>query len=91
MHQDSRVWIIGAAKKIEGGMSGSPIVNDNCFAIGVVCAGWDTDGERWPSGPNPRLVHNLPGWLLQELRGDAQGPVPKTSSTTTKGNPAPSA
>ena len=75
MHQDSRVWIIGAAKNIEGGMSGSPIVNDDCSAIGVVCAGWGTDGERWPSGPNARLVHNLPGWLLQELRGDAQGPV----------------
>ena len=75
MHQDSRVWIIGAASKIEGAMSGSPIVNDNCFAIGVVCAGWGTDGERWPSGPNPRLVHNLPGWMLQELRGDTQGPI----------------
>ena len=75
MHQDSRIWIIGAAKNIEGGMSGSPIVNDNCFAIGVVCAGLRTDGDRWPSGPNARLVHNLPGWLLKELRGDAHGPV----------------
>lgn len=75
MHQDSRVWIIGAAKNIEGGMSGSPIVDDSCSAIGVVCAGWGTDAERWPSGPNPRLVHNLPGWLLQELRRDGQGPV----------------
>jgi hypothetical protein len=75
MHQDSRVWIIGAARNIEGGMSGSPIVNDDCSAIGVVCAGSGTDGERWPSGPNARLVHNLPGWLLQELHGDAQGPV----------------
>ena len=70
MHQDSRVWIIGAAKNIEGGMSGSPIVDDDCSAIGVVCAGCGTDGERWPSGPNARLVHNLPGWLLQELRGN---------------------
>jgi hypothetical protein len=56
-------------------MSGSPIINDKCFAIGVVSAGGGTNGERWPSGPNPRLVHNLPGWLLKELRGDAQGPV----------------
>ena len=48
MHQDSRVWIIGAAKNIEGGMSGSPIVDDDCSAIGVVCAGCGTDGERWP-------------------------------------------
>ena len=75
MHQDSRLWIIGAANNIEGGMSGSPIINDNCFAIGVVCAAEGTDGARWPSGPNPRLVHNLPGWLLKELRGDTQGPV----------------
>ena len=79
MHQDSRLWVIGAGKNIEGGMSGSPILNDNCSAIGVVCAGGGTDRERWPSGPNPRLVHNLPGWLLQEVRSDANGLV--TDST----------
>jgi hypothetical protein len=50
-------------------------LHDAANSIGVVCAGLRTDGDRWPSGPNPRLVHNLPGWLLKELRGDAQGPV----------------
>jgi hypothetical protein len=63
-HNGSMLWISNAADGIVGGMSGSPIVADDGSAIGIVC----TSG----SGPNPRLTHYLPGWLLQELRSSAR-------------------
>jgi hypothetical protein len=67
-HEDGPLWIFDAAKDIEGGMSGSPIVDDKCSAIGVLCAAARTSGEKYTEGgPNPRLIYNLPGWLLQEL------------------------
>ena len=43
-------------------MSGSPIVTEIGTAIGVVC----TAAAPWEGGPNPRLTHNLPGWLLHD-------------------------
>jgi Trypsin-like peptidase domain len=47
-------WELGT--KTEGGMSGSPIINDDGAAIGVLTL----------SAPsNPRLVRDLPGWLLR--------------------------
>ena len=49
------------------GMSGSPIIDGNCEALGVVCAGGGTKIHT-EGGRCPRLVYNLPGWLLQELR-----------------------
>src|SRR5882672_12592480 len=49
-----------AAEVIRDGMSGSPIVTEIGTAIGVVC----TAAAPWEGGPNPRLSHNLPGWLL---------------------------
>ena len=46
----------GQETKTEGGMSGSPIVNDDGAAVGVVTV----------SAPsNPRLARDLPGWLLR--------------------------
>jgi hypothetical protein len=51
---------ISAAEGIACGMSGSPIVAADGSAIGVVCCGSVTEG-----GPNPRLTHNLPAWLLR--------------------------
>lgn len=62
-HHGGPLWIEALSGPIEGGMSGSPILIDNATAIGVVCLG---GGE--PEGPNPRLEHNLPGWLLQTAR-----------------------
>jgi hypothetical protein len=32
------------------------------YVIGVAC----TAAEPWEGGPNPRLTHNLPGWLLRD-------------------------
>lgn len=61
------LWIENAEEAIRGGMSGSPILNDDTSAIGVVCVGGgiglDSDTIR-EGGPNPRLTHNLPGWVL---------------------------
>ena len=59
--QNFALWTKGK-HKIEGGMSGSPIVTGNGFALGVLsCSGGlaETDG-----GPHARLGSHLPGWLL---------------------------
>jgi hypothetical protein len=62
-HYGGPLWITHAAERVQGGMSGSPIVAEAGTAIGVVCT---TTSPR-EGGPNARLSHNLPGWLL----GDA--------------------
>lgn len=56
-HNGGGLWISDAADAIVGGMSGSPILNDDGSAIGVVCT---------PEGPNPQLIKHLPGWFLQD-------------------------
>jgi Trypsin-like peptidase domain len=55
------LWISDANAEIVGGMSGSPIVDSHGRAIGVLC----TSSNANFHGPNPRLVANLPGWLLK--------------------------
>lgn len=49
---------------IVGGMSGSPILADDGSAIGVICNG-DLGGRNGVTGPNPRLLGNLPGWIVE--------------------------
>ena len=61
-HFGGPLWITHAAEGVHSGMSGSPIVTEIGTAIGVVC----TAAAPWEGGPNPRLTHNLPGWLLQD-------------------------
>lgn len=65
-------WIEEANEGIMGGMSGSPIMVDDGSAIGIVCTsggGADDDGDLdTEGGPNPRLMRNLPGWLLPGMR-----------------------
>jgi len=63
-HSGGPLWITHADERIPDGMSGSPIVAADGTAIGVVCA---TAAPR-EGGPNPRLTHNLPGWLLRDAR-----------------------
>jgi Trypsin-like peptidase domain len=76
-HSGGPLWIYDATDNIMGGMSGSPILNDNCEAIGVACVSavkgpYKGEGleEALSSagstegGPNPNLVSNLPGWLI---------------------------
>jgi hypothetical protein len=59
-HFGGPLWITHAAESIRSEMSGSPIVTEIGTAIGAVC----TAAAPWEGGPNPRLTHNLPGWLL---------------------------
>ena len=55
---------VTAAQKVEGGTSGSPIVNDDGAAIGMVVCSSEGAGIAFP---NPRLTYDLPGWLMKEL------------------------
>ena len=48
-------------------MSGSPIIGEGGPAIGVIATGGGTGELHTEGGPNPRLVTNLPGWLLADL------------------------
>jgi len=55
---------------VEGGMSGSPILNDAGRAVGVIVVGRESvspddtlTNER--CGPQPILTRDLPGWLLR--------------------------
>jgi hypothetical protein len=61
-HPEGPFWIRNAAQPIVGGMSGSPILNDDGAAIGVACT-----GEGGEGGPNPCLAAHLPGWLAGKL------------------------
>ena len=59
------LWIENAVEAIQFGMSGSPILNGDADAIGVVCLGGGSDFDSTAlGGPNPRLTHNLPAWVL---------------------------
>ena len=62
------LWI-EATQEIKPGMSGSPIIAQGGAAIGLVSLEWneiDSNGlsRRLRSGPQPALMHHLPGWLL---------------------------
>jgi hypothetical protein len=61
--------IENASHGIMGGMSGSPIVAEDGTAIGIVCLseGGPEDDRDTKGGPNPRLMNNLPGWLLKKI------------------------
>lgn len=60
------LWITEARQGIIGGMSGSPILLDDGHVIGVLCSSSGTSGTmHCEGGPQPRLSHCLPGWLLQ--------------------------
>ena len=61
-HYGGPLWVTHAAEGIRSAMAGSPIVTEIGTAIGVAC----TAAAPGEGGPNPRLTHNLPGWLLRE-------------------------
>jgi hypothetical protein len=47
-------------------------LNEKGEAIGVACTSAEANGEPSPtsiSGPNPRLVYNLPSWCWAGSRG----------------------
>ena len=52
------LWIIGA--KTVGGMSGSPIIDKDGRAIGVVCTGGESENIKGYDGPHTHLMRSLP-------------------------------
>jgi hypothetical protein len=76
-HYGGGLFVSEASQGIEGGMSGSPILRDDGAVIGVVSSSSGQHGEIQTSGgPNPRLTHHLPGWLLREVL------IPSATATT---------
>jgi hypothetical protein len=58
------IWLHDTKRPIVGGMSGTPImVRDGAIGICCVSGGIGTKGHH-EGGPNPSLVHSLPGWML---------------------------
>jgi Trypsin-like peptidase domain len=70
------LWISNTTQPIVGGMSGSPVISDNGAAIGIVAVGkmsgcQDCCEDQYGS-KNPRLVRDLPGWLLYAQRNHSR-------------------
>jgi len=69
-YNGGRLLTVNGAK-IEGGMSGSPILNARGAAIGIISTAGDTEDAR-PNmtGDNmhPSLADCLPTWFRRELR-----------------------
>jgi hypothetical protein len=64
------IYLTEAARNMENGMSGSPIVTIDGIAVGVFSI--TTSITRGEGGPQARLRAHLPGWLLfddQRARG----------------------
>jgi S1-C subfamily serine protease len=66
-HLGGRLWIDETSKPIIGGMSGSPVLDKDGAAIGIVSQSSITDGID-SGGMSPRLIAHLPGGLLVSLR-----------------------
>ncbi len=66
-HNGGPLWLSNASEPIMGGVSGSPIIDSDGAAFGVMCTAGGTTNEHTGGGPNPKLVDSLPGWLLREL------------------------
>jgi hypothetical protein len=60
VNDDGPLFLLKGAQPVQSGMSGSPIVLRNGKAIGAVSLGANALGTR-----NPRMVRDLPGWLLR--------------------------
>ena len=66
---DGPLWVSKPAQPIEGGLSGSPIVSETGNAIGILAASVTENGKDSASdefgASNPRLMRDLPLWLLR--------------------------
>ena len=66
---DGPLWVSKPARPIEDGMSGSPIVSETGNAIGILATSMmqsEKDAATDESGAsNPRLIRDLPLWLLR--------------------------
>jgi hypothetical protein len=65
-HQGGRLLIETAPDDIAPGMSGSPVLSRAGVAIGIVSLSSGTEHQQ-NQGISPRLIVNLPGWLLLKL------------------------
>jgi hypothetical protein len=61
---DGPLWIANTAQPIVGRMSGSPVLSDHGATIGLVATAHSGGCEDQYGSQNPRLVRDLPGWLL---------------------------
>jgi hypothetical protein len=66
---DGPLWVSKPTQPIVGGMSGSPIVSETGDAIGIVAASVMENRKDAPTdefgASNPRLMRDLPLWLLR--------------------------
>jgi V8-like Glu-specific endopeptidase len=60
-HSGGPLWISQA--KAVGGMSGSPIIDKDGRAIGLVCTGSESESEKDYDGPHTQLMRSLPRWM----------------------------
>jgi hypothetical protein len=85
-HMGMGLIVSETKQPIQGGMSGSPIVQRGA-AIGVLSASHGTHGESHHEGFEPRLVRHLPGWLLAagHVRREWDAWVRRQKNSTGKG------
>jgi hypothetical protein len=63
------LWLADTSKN-QGGMSGSPILDDDGHAIGLLSSATESGMSRQKkSGPHPILANHLPAWLIREKLG----------------------
>jgi hypothetical protein len=74
------IWLTTDPKNIQGGMSGSPIVSDTGAAVGVI----SISSNAKDSGPNPRLLRDLPGWLSHAQQKQAAKAASKYTEAITE-------
>jgi hypothetical protein len=66
-HQNGPLSIL-AKEQIDHGMVGSPILDWEGSAVGVLAAaGWSGRNKGIESSPHPHLVHILPEWLVSMM------------------------
>ena len=67
-HYGGPIEISDATEPIMGGMSGSPILDSDGAAMGVVCCSSGSSDELQTGGfPNPKLTDRLPAYMLRGI------------------------
>jgi hypothetical protein len=75
-HVGGPLWMSDGQQAIQSGMSGSPVLNADGCAIGMVCASVKSGRHTMSQdGPNPNLSLNLPGWLLRAVAAASASPT----------------
>jgi Trypsin-like peptidase domain len=82
-HNGGPLYVTDAKEGIIGGMSGSPILDDDGSAIGVLTNSGGSGEVHTESGPNPRLIYHLPLWLCCEARAEASPVIAAAGSAGT--------